>query len=298
MIALNNQLIPDKDFPLFLGVQTPALQAEVARDARTPVEILDRWSTSSSLNVLHAIVNNPNTASHTLEALMSHADYSIQGAIARHRNTPVPILRKLFDLQDSFVDDQLVRSPNLSDDLAIDLLHRPLDERQLCAFAANETLAPHIIEHIIGQHTRNDDHLSPLARRQDLPPHQVRELYRRSQQSGNTQLQTALSERTDLLPEDFQQLIKPCPNKSNPLINHLLARNPAVPLHLIRRLFNEGKDHTIWEDLCSNPACPNEILETIAKRTRNINTLKMLCEHPHLSAPTKVKLSIKYRHCL
>lgn len=298
MTTLNNHFIPDKDFPLLLGVQTPALQAEVAMDNRTPVDILDRWSTSASLNVLIAVANNPNTASHTLEALMGHPDYSIQAAIARHPHTPVPILWRLFDLNDSMIDDQLLQSPNLPDDLTLALLNRPLDERQLYSLAGNQTLPLHLIEHIIGRHTREDDHLIPLARRPDLPPHQVRELYRRSQQTNNERLQSELSHRTDLLPEEFQHLLKPSSAKWHPAINHYLARNPAVPPTLLQHLFNEGKDYTIWDDLCCNPACPNDVLETIATRTRNVSILKALCEHPHLSASTKVKLSIKYRNCL
>lgn len=299
-LHLNNQPIPDQDFPLFLQVHSPALQVEVAKDPRTPVALLDQWAHHrTNVLLMLAIANNPNTAPETLERLADQNDWSVQTAIATHPHTPLAVLWKLFDLHDYNIDDALIRSPNLTDDLSLALLHRPLDDRQLISLASNPTITNHIIEQLINcqtTHAFQDAHLVPLAGRASLSPSQVRELCRRYEENRNDELRAALSQRTDLLPEDYHRLLDTNRQSTSSefFIRMRLAENPAVPPAILHTLFNQGNAYTLWEYLCNNPACPTEILEYIAKRTRNQTVLRRLRQHPHLTEATKLKLTFKH----
>lgn len=98
--AAENPSLLTRSLRLLADDPSDDVRASVARNAATPLDVVEHLARDESQNVALAAMENPLISVETLQRLARHSNSWVVSSVAGHANSPVSLLRELSNLKD------------------------------------------------------------------------------------------------------------------------------------------------------------------------------------------------------
>ncbi len=241
------------------------------------------------ITLREAVATSPCLDSSVIEKLLRFREEKVRFYLAANRATPLPILKKFFELQESDILEALASNTSIDDELFGGLMERGEEVRHILLsyqpigsqrFDLIEARQLPLGEYpYLGGNRQIDEAIVPILIQKELPslsqalagnPSLSKEMLDLLYEKKNTELDLPLAGNPSTPAKILGELYEK--EKENLSILRALAGNPSTPEAILRELFDLD-NFELNEPLASNESLPLELLNILKIDTRLRNAL-------------------------
>jgi hypothetical protein len=230
---------------------------EIARNPKTPIDLLEKFSNWRNDQMLLALCQNPATPQSIIEKLVIEEFDTVRSAAKLHQNVPVNLAELL-----CFIEERPGTSPQLLEKLVTDSRHHvrslvakhpktPLTALEILAQDDNHQVASQAGHNPSASEAVLINYAKSLVKQGEIISSYTREI-------GEREAISLINH-----PKTTEKILEILTLFGGGYINSNIAKSKKASVELLLKLSQQHPKIFAWEDLVKNPTTPGEALKNV-----------------------------------